>query len=104
MDTGIGRCFEGAGWGVVDARFSRLQDDGTEVVLDRLKLLKGTYKNQSTTERQLNNVWLIHEERGGELDVAKQLCGVLGPDTKIKINSRISTKNSVGSHTSKVRL
>ncbi|MGA8689081.1 MAG: hypothetical protein WB662_04000 [Methyloceanibacter sp.] len=38
------------------------------------------------------NVWLIHEERGGDLDVAKQLCGVLGPDTKIKIDSRISTK------------
>jgi len=85
------RMFAGAGWGVIDARFTQLLNDGTEVVLDRLKLLEGTYKHQTTLERRRNNVWLMREENGGELDVAKQLCGVLGPGARIKIDSRIST-------------
>lgn len=84
------RMFDGAGWGVVDARFTQVLDDGNEVVLDRLKLLKKKYKNQTLQERERNNVWLIQEKRGGELDIAKQLCGILGPDAKIKIYSRIS--------------
>ena len=84
------KMFEGAGWGVIDARFVQLRDDATEVVLDRLKLLEKTYKRQSMKKRTRNNVWIIREKLGGEADVAKQLCGVLGPQAKIKIYSRIS--------------
>lgn len=92
------RMFAGAGWGVIDARFTRLLDDGTEVVLDRLKLLEGTYKKQTMLQRRDNNVWLVREGNGGELDIAKQLCGALGPDARIKIDSRISTPKGWAPH------
>ena len=84
------KMFQGAGWGVIDARFTRLLDDGSEVALDRLKLLESTYKDQTMTKRAQNNVWLIHKKRGGEFAIAKQLCSVLPDNTKIKIYSRIS--------------
>jgi len=84
------RMFADADFGVIDARFTQLLDDGNEVVLDRLKLLEGTYKKQTMLQRRRNNVWLITEENGGELDIAKKLCGVLGPGARIKIDSRIS--------------
>ena len=58
------RMFDGAGWGVVDARFTQVLYYGNEVVLDRLKLLKKKYKNQTLQERERNNVWLIQEKRG----------------------------------------
>ena len=77
-------------WGAIDARFVQLLDDGTEVVLDRLKLLKKAYEKQSRKKRAQNNVWILKEKLGAEVDVAKQLCGVLGPQAKIKIYSRIS--------------
>lgn len=84
------KMFQGAGWGVIDARFTRLRDDGGEVPIDRLKLLESTFKDQPPMKRAQNNVWLIHEKRGGELRIAKQLCAVLPVNTKIKIYSRIS--------------
>jgi hypothetical protein len=82
------KMFQGAAWDVIDARFVQLLDDGTEVVLDRFKLLKKTYKNMKKSARK--NVKVIREKLGGEADIAKQLCEVLGPQARIKIYSRIS--------------
>jgi hypothetical protein len=89
------KMFQGAGWGVIDARFTRVLDDGSEAPLDRLKLLEDTYKAEPLTQRARNNVWLIRKQGGGEVDIANRLCVVLPPNTKLKIYSRIS-KPGVG--------
>lgn len=79
--------FSRIGLGDVDARFTQLHDNGAGTVLDRREVLAGRFKKS-----RRSNVWLIRLRRGGAVNVAKQLCEVLGPEVRIKIDSRVATR------------
>lgn len=82
------------GSGTINARFTHLREDGTEVVLNRHALLKKSYKKQNKRRTKWKSrpkrFWLIHERFGGELPYARRLCEVLGSGL-IRIDSRIAT-------------
>lgn len=79
--------FSTIGVGIVDARFAQLMDDGSEIALDHHEILAGKYRK---TRR--SNIWLIQNRYGGARAVAASLCKVLGPEARIKINSRVATR------------
>lgn len=80
--------FSHRGSGGVDARFTQLFDDGSEVELDRIAILGGG----STNWRKLpRNTWLIRKKYGGAMEVAQRLCGHLDEGSKIKVYARLAT-------------
>jgi len=79
--------FSAIGVGLVDARFTHLTEDGSEVILNHHELLAGQYRKV-----RRSNIWLIRNRNGGAVDVARRLCAVLDPITSIRIESRVATR------------
>lgn len=81
--------FAGVGVGDVDARFTQLLDDGSEVELDRIAILGAGRTNRRELPR---NTWRIRKKYGGAMEVARRLCGHLGQGSKIKVYARLATR------------
>ena len=79
----------GRGIGDIDARFTQLFDDGSEVELDRIALLGGGRTNWRELPR---NTWRIRKRYGGAMEVARRLCGHLDQGSKIKVYARLATR------------
>ena len=76
------------GVGSVDARFTQLLADGSEIGIDRIETLGFSGKNYTKLPR---NTWLIREKDGGAMEVAKRLCKRLDQISKIRVYARLAT-------------
>ena len=96
--------FSGSGVGTIDARFTHVLDDGTEIVLNRHELLAEMYRQQKKKRREgwfYRNwpkwksspgvFWLVHVRNGGSVLHARRLCEVVGSGS-IRIDSRIARR------------
>jgi hypothetical protein len=77
--------FSAAGVGMIDARFTHVLEDGTEIVLNRLSLLKPDSREGNPQQR-----WVITDP-DGEISVAHRLCEQLNIG-RIKIESRVAQR------------
>ncbi|MGH8559101.1 MAG: hypothetical protein ACRESZ_16920 [Methylococcales bacterium] len=76
------------GVGSVDARFTQVLADGSEIAIDRFETLDFGGKKYTDLPR---NTWLIREKFGGAMEVAKRLCKRLDKGSKIKVYARLAT-------------
>ncbi len=81
--------FAQRGAGEVDARFTRLLDNGDEVEIDRYEVLGVVGKHFQDMPR---NTWRIRKRHGGAMEVAERLCDRLGEENKVKIYARLATR------------
>ena len=89
--------FSNIGLHTIDAKFTHIRDDGSEVVLIRQKVLAEKYRKKKkktdpgfwTNTTDDPSVWLLSTRTQTELAGAKQLCKLLGSGS-IRINSRIA--------------
>lgn len=81
--------FSGIGRGVVDARFTLVLDNGSEVEIDYLSFLAPDAESYRDMPR---NTWRIRESAGGAIEVAERLCEHMKEDAVLKIYSRVATK------------
>jgi len=95
--------FSAFGLGTIDAQFTHVRDDGTEVVLNRYEVLNETYEQQKKGRRDRwffynwpkwssgpRSFWSIYPGDSSALN-AKRLCAVVGSGS-IRIDSRIATR------------
>jgi len=80
--------FSHIGTGIVDARFSLVLDNGSEVLLDRYEVL-GLSRNKNNNNPRNSRV--IRERHGGAQQVAERLCEEMDEGSVIRIHARVAT-------------
>ena len=87
--------FAGFGLGTINARFTHVREDGTEVVLNRYELLRKAYKREHRRRPKWKSepgaFWFMHAGTDREVLQARRLCEVVGSGS-IRIDSRIATR------------
>ena len=81
--------FSGIGTGIVDAHFTYVEDDGSEVLLDRYEILGLSRNKKNNNPKNSRSIRMNH---GGALQVAERICGKMEEGSVIKIYARVATK------------